>query len=251
MFLSASVESRGTASVVRARTLVAAAGGFEANHRVAEGILGDGRRQFPDPRHALQSRHDAEDADRARRPAGRRPHAVPRRGDRRARAEIRRRHHHPARLRASSASCVNTQRPSASTTRARISGRSATRSGAGSSPRSPTRSPTSSSTRRRSSCSCRRSIPPIDGRQHPRAGRQARARSGRAGADGRATSMPPCGPALSTTTILDDCRTEGLDAAEIALGAAHRDAALLRLPGAARHHLHLSRHAREQARRAC
>ena len=31
---------------------------------MAEGILGRGRRQFPDPRHALQPRHDAEDAAR-------------------------------------------------------------------------------------------------------------------------------------------------------------------------------------------
>ena len=40
---------------------------------------------------------------------------------------------------------------------------------------------------------------------------------------------------------LDDCRTEGLDAAEEPLGAADRYAAVLRLPAAAGHHFHLSR----------
>ena len=53
-------------------------------------------------------------------------------------------------------------------------------------------------------------------------------------------------PGTFDHTILDDCRTEGLDAAEDALGAKDRDAALLCLSGAARHHLHLSRHPREQ-----
>ena len=40
-------------------------------------------------------------------------------------------------------------------------------------------------------------------------------------------------------TVLDDCHTEGLDAAEDALGAADRPAAVLWLRAAARHHLHL------------
>ena len=38
--------------------------------------------------------------------------------------------------------------------------------------------------------------------------------------DGRPSSTRPCARAPSTTTMLDDCRTEGLDAAEDALGAA-------------------------------
>ena len=53
-------------------------------------------------------------------------------------------------------------------------------------------------------------------------------------------------PGTFDHTILDDCRTEGLVPPKIPLGAAHRDAALLRLSGAPRHHLHLSRDAREQ-----
>ena len=58
-------------------------------------------------------------------------------------------------------------------------------------------------------------------------------------------------PGTFDHTILDDCRTEGLTPPKTPLGAADRDAAFLRLSGAARHHLHLSRHPREQARRAC
>ena len=65
MFLSADAASRATAAPPSApRTLVAAAGGFEANIEWLQAILGRGRRQLPDPRHALQSRLDAEDAAR-------------------------------------------------------------------------------------------------------------------------------------------------------------------------------------------
>ena len=71
---------------------------LRGQHRMAEGILGRGRRQFPDPRHALQSRLDPEDAARQGRAGGRRSHAMPRGRDRRPRAEIRRRHHHAARF---------------------------------------------------------------------------------------------------------------------------------------------------------
>ncbi len=46
-------------------------------------------------------------------------------------------------------------------------------------------------------------------------------------------------PGTFSAQTLDDCRTEGLNAAEIALGAAHRYAALLLPPAAAGHHLHL------------
>ena len=177
---------------------------------MAEGILGRGRRQFPDPRHALQPRHACCKLLLDKGVAGdRRSDPVPRGRHRRARAEIRRRHHHAARLRR-----VRHRRqqatPSASTTRARTSGRSATRSGAGWSPRSPTRSPTSSSTRRRSNCSCRRSFRRSQAPTIARTRRQAR-RSIRPRWRRRSpTSTPRCGPAPSTTPILDDCRTEGL-----------------------------------------
>ena len=95
-------------------------------------------------------------------------------------------------------------------------------------------------------CSCRRCI------------RRSQAPTHRANSRGKLDLDPE---ALETTvaefnaavrpgtfdhTILDDCRTEGLTPPKTPLGAADRDAALLRLSGAARHHLHLSRHAREQ-----
>ena len=110
---------------------------LRGQYRMAEGILGRGRRELPDPRHALQSRHDAEDAagQAACRQIGD-PDPVPRGRDRRARAEIRRRHHHPARLRGVRHRRQQARR-SASTTRARTSGRSATRSGGGWSPQQP------------------------------------------------------------------------------------------------------------------
>ena len=177
------------------------------------------------------------------------PDPVPRRRHRRARAEIRRRHHHAARLRGVRHRREQA-RASASTTRARTSGRSATPSGAGWSPRSRTRSPTSSSMRRRSNCSCRRSFR----RSRPTASREL---AGKLELD----------PAALEETVSDLQRRgaarhlrphhprrlphRGPDAAEDALGAAHRDGAVLCLSGAARHHLHLSRHAREPARRAC
>ena len=89
-------------------------------------------------------------------------------------------------------------------------------------------------------------FPPIEAPTHRRARRQARARSGRAGEDrrrfqrrGAARHLRPHHPRRLPH--------RGADAAEDALGAADRDAALLRLSGAARHHLHLSRHPREPA----
>ena len=54
-------------------------------------------------------------------------------------------------------------------------------------------------------------------------------------------------PGTFDHTILDDCTHRRHHAAEDALGAQDRDGALSRLSGAARHHLHLSRHPREQA----
>ena len=53
MFLSASLKQGDGRVSVRASTLVAAAGGFEANIEWLKAILGRRRRQFPDPRHAL------------------------------------------------------------------------------------------------------------------------------------------------------------------------------------------------------
>ena len=223
------------------RALVAACRRLRGQYRMAEGILGRAGRQLPHPRHAATTSGAVLKMliDRGVEEIGD-PDAMPCGRDRRARAEIRRRHHHATRLRGRSASSSTSTR-SASTTRARTSGPSATRSGVGWSPRSPDqiayiifdapalklfmpsllpadRGADASPSLRPSSDSIRR-----------RSKRRL------------TSSMPPCGPARSTTRSLDDCRTEGLDAAQDALGAAHRDAAVLRLSGAARHHLHLSR----------
>ena len=70
--------------------------------RVEPGVAARGvgrrRRQLHHPRHAVQHRRAAAADARRRGAAGRRPARVPRHRRRRARAEIRRRHRHPARL---------------------------------------------------------------------------------------------------------------------------------------------------------
>ena len=54
-------------------------------------------------------------------------------------------------------------------------------------------------------------------------------------------------PGTFDHTILDDCRTEGLTPPKTHWARKIETRALSRLSGAARHHLHLSRHPREQA----
>ena len=122
---------------IEARACVLAAGGFESNRewlREAWGVERARRasgRQLPDPRHALQHRRAAALHDRRRRRHDRRPDAGAHGRHRRARAAVRRRHLHAHRLRVARRR-RQPRRASASTTRARTSGRSATRSGAGS-----------------------------------------------------------------------------------------------------------------------
>ena len=55
-------------------------------------------------------------------------------------------------------------------------------------------------------------------------------------------------PGTFDHTILDDCRTEGLTIRKSHWARTHRRAAVLRLSAAPRHHLHLSRRARERQR---
>ena len=146
---------------VRASTLVAAAGGFEANIEWLKQYWGEAADNFlirgtPYNRGSILKMLLGQG-----RAGSRRSHAMPRGRDRRPRAEIRRRHHHAARLRG-----VRHRRQQAracaSTTRARISGRSATRSGAAWSRPSPTRSPTSSSTQRSRNSFMPSLFPPIE-----------------------------------------------------------------------------------------
>ena len=89
-------------------------------------------------------------------------------------------------------------------------------------------------------------FPPIEADLDRRAGREIRARRRRAG-ENRCRFQ--CRGASGHLRSHHSRRLphRGADAAEEPLGAAHRDAAFLRLSGAARHHLHLSWHAREQA----
>ena len=137
MFLSATLKQPiGGATEVRAAALVAAAGGFEANIEWLKQYWGDAADNFLIRGTPYNRGIDPQDAARQGRAGDRRSHPMPCGRDRRARAEIRRRHHHPARLRGVRHRRQQARR-SASTTRARISGRSAMRSGAGWSPRQP------------------------------------------------------------------------------------------------------------------
>ena len=139
---------------------------------------------------------------------------------------------------------VNTRRRSASTTKARTSGRSATRSGAGWSRSSPTRSPTRSSMRRSVGRFMPSVFPPIARRLDPELARDARADRRQRWTRPSDDSTPRSRRARSTTRCSTTAAPTGLDAAEDALGAAPRHAAVSRLSAAARHHLHLSRRRR-------
>ena len=135
--------------------VVLASGGFESNLEWLKEIWGDAADNFMIRGTPYNRGTVLKLMLGVRRGAGRRPDAVSRGGDRRARAEVRRRHRHAPRLRLASASS-STRAASGSTTRAKTSGRSATRSGAVSSRSSPIRSRTRSSTPRSAARSCRR-----------------------------------------------------------------------------------------------
>ena len=163
---------------------------------MAEGILGRGGRQLPHPRDAVQLAARSSTAARQGVEEVGDPTRVPRGRHRCPRAEIRRRHHHPAGLRRVRHRRQQARR-SASTTRARTSGPSATPSGAPD--RRPARPDRLHHLRRvaRSSCSCLRSS---------RRSRRARIRelAGKLASIPAAStapstpSTPPSGPARST-----------------------------------------------------
>ena len=99
MFLSATVARGGERLELRAATLVAAAGGFEANLEWMKEYWGEKADNFlirgtPYNRGSLLKLLLAKGVQR-----GRRSDAMPRGRDRCARAQVRRRHHHAARLR--------------------------------------------------------------------------------------------------------------------------------------------------------
>ena len=98
VFLSATVECAGAMHVVRANTLVAAAGGFEANIEWLKKYWGDAAENFL-IRGTPYNRGSVLAMLLDKGVQSRRPDAVSRGSNRRACSEIRRRHHYPARLR--------------------------------------------------------------------------------------------------------------------------------------------------------
>ena len=109
---------------------------------------------------------------------------------------------------------------------------------------SPTRSPTSSSTHSSRNRFMPSLFPPIEAATSaslPASSASIAARWRRRSRDFNAAVRP----GTFDHTILDDCRTEGLTPPKTHWARRHRDGAVLCLSGAARHHLHLSRHPRE------
>ena len=225
MFLSADAASRATADVsVRASTLVAAAGGFEANIEWLKQYWGDAADNFlirgtPYNRGSILKMLLDKGVQEVGDPTQCHAVAIDARAPKFDGGIITRHRLGRVRHRRQQA------RRCASTTRARTSGRSATRSGAGWSPRSPTRSPTSSSMPASRNSFMPTLFPPIEAGTHRRTRRQVRTRSGRAGKNrrrlqrrGAARHLRPHHPRR-----LPHRRA---DAAEDALGAQDRDAAL-------------------------
>ena len=149
------VVSGGFPLEVQARVVVVSSGGFQANIEWLRESWGEAANNFRIRGTPVREGAGAEESAGPGRRLGRRSDAVPCGGDRRALADVRRRHRDPAGLRAVQHRGQPGRR-SASTTRARMSGRSATRSGAAWWRSSPARSPTRSSTAAASACSCRR-----------------------------------------------------------------------------------------------
>ena len=153
-FRAAIVRSGGRDRTIRARVAVMATGGFESNIDWLREIWGDAAANFiirgtPYNKGTLLRLM----LDSGAQPVGDRARVS--RGRRRcARAEVRRRHRDAARLPLARRSS-STSMPSASTTRAKISGRSATPSGERLSLDSPTRSRFRSLMPRRPADSCR------------------------------------------------------------------------------------------------
>ena len=141
---------------------------------------------------------------------------------------------------ASRSASSSTARASASTTKARTSGRSAMPSGAGSSRDSRDRSPIRSSMRRRSAASCRRSSTARVPRRCP-SWRAALGLPEDAFVATLARYNAACRGGTFDHTAARRLRDRGPRAAEDALGAADRHAALLRLCAPAGRDLHVPR----------
>ena len=137
-----------------------------------------------------------------------------------------------------------------SSTRARTSSSTRTPSWAASSSTSPAASPTRSSTTRSRACSRGATRPgrPAVGRHARRAGgRSCRSIARALPARRSRRTTPRWGRAPSIRPCATGSATRGLGAAEVELGAAPRHAALHRVAGHRRHHLHVRRRAGERA----
>ena len=223
------------------RAAVLAAGGFESNLEWLREAWGQRRRQLHHPRHAVQQGRAPQADARRRRAAGRRPARLPCGRGRCPRAEVRRRHRHPARLRAARHR-VNAARAALLRRGRRLLAEALRDLG------QPRRAAAGSDRvldhrrRRRSAASCRRCFRRIARRLDPRARGDARSAGGRAGSNRRAPSTPRCVPARFDHAVLDDCRTEGLEPAEKSHWAQPLDTPpFWALSAAARHHVHVSR----------
>ena len=208
-----------TRSRVRGRALVAAAGGFEANIEWLKQYWGEAADNFL----IRGTPYNRGDVLRMLLDAGRRCRSATRRSATRSRSTRARRNSTAASPRgstASSSASSSTATASASTTRARTSGRSATRSGAAWSRSSRGRSPMSIIDAKSMRLFMPSVFPADRGAHDRRAG-------GKLGLDRRARSTKTVAefnaavrPGTFDHTKLDDCATEGLDAAEERTGRA-------------------------------
>ena len=224
----------------RRATLVAAAGGFEANIEWLKQYWGPPADNFLIRGTPLQPRHGPEDAARQRRSGRSAIRPVPRGRDRRARAEIRRRHHHAARLRRLRHRRQQERRALLRRGRGRLAEAlrhlGTARRRAARPDRlhrlrrdlaAPVHAVALSADRRRTSI--RELAGKLDARSPTRSRRRSRA------------STPRCGPAPSTTRSSTIAAPRGSTPPKSHWARRDRDAALLCLSGPARHHLHLSR----------
>ena len=209
------------------------AGGFESNLEWLRGGLGAAGRQFPHPRHALQHGPLPAPADGQ----GRQDRSAIRRSATWWRSTRARRSSTAASSPASTAcrsASSSTATPSASTTRARTSGPSATRSGAGSSPQQPDQIAYSIIDAKAIGKFMPPVFPPIGAKPLGELARASSSLDAATLAKTVAEFNAAVRPGTFDHAVLDDCRTEGLDAAQDPLGARHRHAAVLRLSRCAR-----------------
>ena len=197
-------------------------------------------RQLPDPRHALQHRRAAPLHARRRRRRGRRPDAGAHGGDRRARAAVRRRHLHAHRLRVARHRRQPQRRALLRRGRGLLAQALRDLGPAGRAAAGPDRL---LDHRRQGDRPLHAAGVPGCARADtlPRTGARRSGSTRRAFMQTIDAYNAACRPGTFDHTVLDDCRTEGLEPAKTHWARADRHAAVLRLRAAARHHVHLPR----------